>query len=1036
MTSNLSSPIWSVEGLSLSSESDIGIYEHQTALELAEGTLSFAVTADSVSGLQGLLSKDHTGYGDGGHITVWLDDGEIRVRLQSEKGSFQLRGGTLTDGQEEDIAITFGPEGMQLYVGGVLADQNSYKGGLVGNTEALVVGASQWGSSANTTDKLESYFSGSISDIDIYASALSAAEVAAIANPAEPADPVEPVDPVDPVEPEPEPDPDPVVLPAVSDGAPIAIKPTVDLSIAEGGRLRLDNVDLFVDPDGDLMRFTDLVAAPDFAYINGNGNLVIDPVNAGDNGSYSFEIIASDGTNTSNPVTLNVTVGGDTGDTGGVGGETPAPTNTTPEPTALTKSTIVKEGGDKQIDLSRYFVDADGDALTYSLAGAPDFVSVEGGTLSITPENGNDGTYTFAIVASDGKAASDPVVMSLTVRDSMTSSPDGDVPTTEGAPVALQPTFDLSIAEGGRKRVDGADLFVDPDGDLMRLTDLISAPDFAYINGNGNLVINPVNAGDNGTYSFEVAASDGTNTSNPVTINVTIGDDTGGESPVVEPPANTAPYPTQATKSVTTGEGSSKRIDLSSYFGDAEEDTLTYSLVGAPGFAGVDSNGRLTLSPQDGQDGSYSFQVIASDGEFDSEPLTVSLTVDDTIVPAPEPEPEPEPEPVDNSAPVVLQSDYTVSIAEGGRKRVTLSELFQDPDGDALSYTMQGAPDFASFNSNGNLVIDPVNAGDNGTYSFEVVASDGSFSSEALTFDVTIGDGVPGDTPDTGGGGTGGGGGGDYTPARYSLEAAKDILTKGTIGEQAWGAGVTVVGYDIKGRLAEVRYDKERKNGVDHHGFGVEGSGSRWHGQIDFYEGNGGRSERLVIDFNGDVTDVVLTVGMLGLDEFRGFDETGKWTAFDAAGKKVAQGLIGGDYSNLGENVKVPGTYGTFPIDIDTSIAFERLEIEATQFSHGDGRSHNKNYGENNSDFSVAAVDFTRIEPSDDLLFWAGLSEYHKQQFPHMRVLWGNCDLPSRKCLKFDVSCSCISRTAADFFQFRVGIAVPVHFEKIWLIWC
>jgi hypothetical protein len=173
----------------------------------------------------------------------------------------------------------------------------------------------------------------------------------------------------------------------------------------------------------------------------------------------------------------------------------------------------------------------------------------------------------------------------------------------------------------------------------------------------------------------------------------------------------------------------------------------------------------------------------------------------------------------------------------------------------------------------------------------------------------------------------------------------------------------------LKGELAEVRYSEEFRD----HGFGVAAAGSRWVGQIDYYAQNGGKSEKLVIDFGGPVTEVTLSVGMLGAAEGprvegKATPETGQWSAFDAKGAVVDSGLIGPEFSALGPGKKLGGSYGIYPIEIDTDgQPIARLALEATQFGHGAGSSVPMPYGENSSDFNVMALEFSRIE-SDSLL--------------------------------------------------------------------
>jgi hypothetical protein len=122
------------------------------------------------------------------------------------------------------------------------------------------------------------------------------------------------------------------------------------------------------------------------------------------------------------------------------------------------------------------------------------------------------------------------------------------------------------------------------------------------------------------------------------------------------------------------------------------------------------------------------------------------------------------------------------------------------------------------------------------------------------------------------------------------------------------------------------------------------------------------------MDFGGRVTDVTLSVGMLGSDEGsdangKPLPETGRWTAYKESGRVVDRGLIGPEFSALGPGKKVPGSYGIYPIEIDTEgRPFARLVLEATQFGHGAGHSFELPYGENSSDFSIMAVEYSRLD--------------------------------------------------------------------------
>ncbi|MEM8502887.1 MAG: tandem-95 repeat protein [Cyanobacteria bacterium P01_D01_bin.1] len=189
---------------------------------------------------------------------------------------------------------------------------------------------------------------------------------------------------------------------------------------------------------------------------------------------------------------------------------------------------------------------------------------------------------------------------------------------------------------------------------------------------------------------------------------------------------------------------------------------------------------------------------------------------------------------------------------------------------------------------------------------------------------------------------------------RVNLTASPNYLD-GTKLPQRWGREVRMVATGFDGRPARIAYYDQKSD----EGFGIVSSRDRGK-QIDFYQNKG--SEKLTLSFDRLVDDMVLTVGMLGVNEDNtGFDETGKWTALDANGRVIGTGLIGPEKSQLGNSVRVPGTYGQYPIEVNTRSPFAELVIEATAFGHGKGGPTQRYYGENNSDFDVTNISFDVI---------------------------------------------------------------------------
>jgi hypothetical protein len=152
--------------------------EHDEAFELAEGTVQLWFKADQSWGRQALLGKDRCGYGEGGHLSIFVVNGRIEVRLQGEGRSYFIRTDRLVQkGSWAHLAFSFGPEGMKLYLDGELVGTNAYTGGLIGNREPLVIGGTNWANWNDSGDlsklKIINPFNGHIDEVAIFAQALT-----------------------------------------------------------------------------------------------------------------------------------------------------------------------------------------------------------------------------------------------------------------------------------------------------------------------------------------------------------------------------------------------------------------------------------------------------------------------------------------------------------------------------------------------------------------------------------------------------------------------------------------------------------------------------------------------------------------------------------------------------------------------------------------------------------------------------------------------------------------------------------------------
>lgn len=156
------------------------VFDHSAALALDSGTLAFRFTANSLSSYQTLISKDATDYGTGGHLSLYIDEtGQLILRLQDSTTSHYLTAANaVRPGQDYDLALNFGTDGVALYLNGArIAYDSDLDFDWAGNTEALIAGASGWSNTAGQTNKIHSYFDGSISDLAIYDQVLSSTDI-------------------------------------------------------------------------------------------------------------------------------------------------------------------------------------------------------------------------------------------------------------------------------------------------------------------------------------------------------------------------------------------------------------------------------------------------------------------------------------------------------------------------------------------------------------------------------------------------------------------------------------------------------------------------------------------------------------------------------------------------------------------------------------------------------------------------------------------------------------------------------------------
>jgi len=157
---------------------------NDNAYLLDSGSVSFWFRTDNTSQTGKLVTKDASGFVDGGHFAIGLNNGIIDVRLQNATQSFELFStSTITPNVWQNVVFNFGSGGMELYLNGQLEASDSYTGGLgttsggTGNAEPWVLAAHSGFSDPGVATPLGQFYEGQIDEVALFGTALSLTQV-------------------------------------------------------------------------------------------------------------------------------------------------------------------------------------------------------------------------------------------------------------------------------------------------------------------------------------------------------------------------------------------------------------------------------------------------------------------------------------------------------------------------------------------------------------------------------------------------------------------------------------------------------------------------------------------------------------------------------------------------------------------------------------------------------------------------------------------------------------------------------------------
>ncbi len=376
----------------------------------------------------------------------------------------------------------------------------------------------------------------------------------------------------------------------------------------------------------------------------------------------------------------------------------------------------MEEGDTEDLSLSDVFSDADGDTLTISAASSDD--SLVGafafqGTLTVAAFSAGSATITVTAQDSDGNTVSDEFSVTVTAPQQQ-QPPPNQVPTVSSA------LADAAIVnESGTRQVSLSGVFDDADGDSLTITAVSSNDAVATVSVAADYASLTVSAQTSGTATITVTADDGNG---------------GTVSDSFAIRVKSAPVVASAISNVFGLEaGSSRDVSLSGVFSDADGDVLTITASSSD-----DAKATVTVAADQSKltltgvaEGAATITVTARDSDGN----TVSDTFDVSV--EPEPEQDPPPESSDES-PTVVSPLPDISLEGAEHREFDLSAVFQDPDGDELTFSAKSSNYGVATTLHVNGSTLTVVATGNGTATITVTAEDPDGNQVSDAFEVTV----------------------------------------------------------------------------------------------------------------------------------------------------------------------------------------------------------------------------------------------------------------------------------------------------------
>lgn len=453
----------------------------------------------------------------------------------------------------------------------------------------------------------------------------------------------------------------------------IAITPVNDAPLAQSQSLSTTEDTpapitlLGADLDGSALTYSVLMSPQHGILLNAVPNLIYEP-DPNYSGLDTFTFRVNDGQLDSAPATVRITV-----------------TALNDLPVAEAQSLSTDE--DKMLAVTLTGTDVENDPLTFTVVAPPRHGALTGSAPNLTylPAPNYNGPDNFTFLVSDASTSSAPATIRLTI-----------LPVND-RPVAY-PTNYVTMEDTATNVVITA---ADAEDTTLTYT-IVDPPAHGTLTGNGTNLIYSPNANYHGSDSFTFKATDSTFDSAPATVSLTIF--AVNDTPIAD------------AQAVANGEDMATPITLTG--SDEDGDPLTFTVTTQPShgtLAGAQPG--LLYTPEADYHGSDRFTYVASDAATNSEPATVTITIN----------------PV-NDAPVA--DERFLVTDEDTLLPVTLTGT--DTENDSLTFTVVGQPPFGTLSGSApNFTYTPA-ADFQGADSFVYIVSDGQLDSVPATVTIDV----------------------------------------------------------------------------------------------------------------------------------------------------------------------------------------------------------------------------------------------------------------------------------------------------------